>query len=262
MQGINPSPPSQREGGRGGGRAPASRTPVRALLLATLTFTACATDPLPTFPGLDASSAVSVAASRHAAPPLRATGSVTLTRVDGDTVTLDAALVARGTDHARLRAWKFGQAAFDLTLTPEELWIFADRDPREPGDPFLGLTRRDFARLWSLHRAAFFETPPALIRDDQEAIVVERLIDSVRVRCTIDRPTLTPRLYEILDDSGSPVARLALDRYRLLDGAPFPMRSVASGDGGSIETDLDSVEIDREIPDAVFTPPARAVRQP
>ena len=49
---------------------------------------------------------------------------LTLTRPDGQSVRLDAALVMSLPDHSvRLRAWKFNQAVFDLTLNPQGLWI-------------------------------------------------------------------------------------------------------------------------------------------
>jgi len=224
---------------------------------------ACATDPLPTFPNLETPAALALAASRAIAPPpIRATGSVTLTRRDGTSVTFDAALAASAAGHARLRAWKVGQAAFDLTLTPRGLWVFAQRPDAPGNDPFLGLTHQRFALLWALLRAGFFEQTSVVIAETAEVFILERAMDSALVRCTLDRSTLTPLAYEILDDRDAPVARLELSRYRLIDGRPFPARFLATGELGSIETDLDEIEIDPAIPVEVFNPPPRAVRRP
>ena len=62
-----------------------------------------------------------------------AQGLVTLTRDNGDTVRMEAVMVLQRPDFARLRAWVFGQAVFDMTLTPDGLWVVAPKDEGNTG---------------------------------------------------------------------------------------------------------------------------------
>ena len=59
-----------------------------------------------------------------------AQGLITLSHRSGDSIRLEAALVARMPSELHLRAWKFNRTVFDLTLTPAGLWMLAPDEPR------------------------------------------------------------------------------------------------------------------------------------
>src|SRR5215207_7588135 len=86
--------------------------------------------PLPTYPSLDNAAALKVLAGRaEAVKSMSAQCALTLTRPDDQSVQLDGAVVMEPPGKLRLRAWKFGQAVFDLTLTPDGLWVMTPQDP-------------------------------------------------------------------------------------------------------------------------------------
>src|SRR5687767_7019063 len=58
---------------------------------------------------------------------LQAEGTVTLIDEKGDDVRLDAAVVLELPEQARIRAYKLGQAVFDLTMTREFVYFYAPR---------------------------------------------------------------------------------------------------------------------------------------
>ena len=85
--------------------------------------------PLPTYAGLDDAAALKVLAARaEAVKTLSAQCALTLTRPDDQTVQLDGAVVMAPPEKLRLRAWKFGRAVFDLTLTEAGLWVMTPQD--------------------------------------------------------------------------------------------------------------------------------------
>jgi hypothetical protein len=198
---------------------------------------------------------------------LQSSARVVLTRPDGDSVHLDAALVASFPDHLRLRAWKFGHAVFDLTWTPGGLWIAAASDARS--DPAtLALTADGFGKAWLLLSPEFFSEPLASVRtpDSGRSFFVERRSDaaggSATVVCEVDRATLTPRQYTTFDESGTPRATLVLDHYRDFDGTLWPAHIEARGPSGTVAVTIDSAQFNQPLPERAFVPPADAVKQP
>ena len=85
---------------------------------------------LPTYGRLDPAAALRMLAERSASVrSVSAQAGLTLTRADGQSVNLDGAVVMAPPGRVRLRAWKFNQAIFDLTLTPDGLWVLTPDDP-------------------------------------------------------------------------------------------------------------------------------------
>ena len=81
---------------------------------------------LPKFGDLDDATALRVLDERaRSVGTASAACDLALTRADGQSVRLDGAVAMAPPDRLRLRAWKFGQAVFDLTMTPEGLWVVA-----------------------------------------------------------------------------------------------------------------------------------------
>ncbi len=249
------------------------------VLALPLTLLAGCAAPLPTHAWAGPEEAMEVLRQRAASVrTLQSSARVVLTRADGETVHLDAALVARFPDRLRLRAWKLGRAVFDLTYAPEGLWL-ATGPEMGAGTEGLDASTAGFARAWSLFSADFFSPAMATIpRDDggptRPTFTVERRPDPGRpgeatavgrgglIVCEVDRATLTPRRYTALDGAGSPRSTLVLDGYRDFDGILWPTRIHADSEGGSVVVWLDSARFNEELPAGAFVPPAGAVKRP
>jgi hypothetical protein len=160
---------------------------VKPLLLIALVWTLGACAPrLPTHELL--SPADTWLALRAQAPEtVSAVGEVTLWTGAGR-ATLQCALASDSAGRFRLRAWKLDQAALDITLTPDGLWIYtaqADADVHR-------LRAADLARAWSLLSGRAFHQPPpeATLQGARFAYAAE---DGVRI--TVHRPTRTARAF-------------------------------------------------------------------
>jgi hypothetical protein len=228
---------------------------------------ACAhSPPLPVHTWAGPEEAMSVLRERAAAiHTLQSSARLVLTRPDGQTVHLDAALVAQFPDHLRLRAWKLGQAVFDLTYTPEGLWLLTGRDTGDKGEG-LSVSTAGFARAWSLFTPDFFSAPLAeVLRGDGPVLLVQRRSgqgSGGSILCEVDRPTLTPRRYTVLDDTGAARSTLTLDRYRDFDGLLWPTSIQAASESGTVMVFIDSARFNEGLPEAAFNPPVAAVKQP
>lgn len=199
---------------------------------------------------------------------LQSSARVILVRPGGETVHLDAALVASFPGRVRLRAWKLGHAVLDLTSTPEGLWLLAppEKEGRDPEE--LSLTAAGFARAWSLFDPGFFSPPLARVRspDEGPTLTIERHPDSgppgATIRCEVDRATLTPRRYTAVDESGTPVSTLTLDQYRDFGGILWPTRIEAVARVGRVVVFAESPRFNEDVAAGAFTPPTGAVKQP
>ena len=219
---------------------------------------------LPTYRNLSDSESLDVLARRAAAvKTLSAPADLTLTRPGGDSVRLDAAIVMAPPDRLRLRAWKFGQAVFDLTLTEEGLWIMTPDDPgrREKVLP-ASVSAAQFAREWALLNGQFFTAPDLATRTDGNRLLVRRdLEDGRTITCAVDRPTLTPRSYVMRDGAGCPRITLALSDYQVVNEVPWPMRLDARSGDGRITVRMKEVDLNGELSAAAFRPPRRAEKR-
>src|SRR5205085_1085222 len=112
---------------------------------------------LPTHPWVDQQTALRTLSERaKAVKTVQSEASVTITRPDdGGTVRLDAVLALQPPEYARLRAWKIGQAIFDLTLNPQGAFVVL---PPEHKDDMLpaGKNASQFLRQWSTYLGEFF----------------------------------------------------------------------------------------------------------
>ena len=121
----------------------------------------CSTAPpehLPTYTWVDGPTAVRTLCERSGAvKTVSAECVLTLTRSNGESVRLDGAIAMQLPATVRLRAWKFGQAVFDLTLKPDGLWVQSSRNS-SPNDPMLpaGLSAAKMAHAWSILSGEFF----------------------------------------------------------------------------------------------------------
>jgi outer membrane lipoprotein-sorting protein len=232
-----------------------------ALLLAAAGCARRPASPLPTYHGLDDAAALKVLADRaQSVKTLSAQCRVTLTRPDNQSVRLDGAVVMQPPDRLRLRAWKFNQAVFDLTLTEEGLWVLTPQDPqrREKVLP-ASLSAAQFGREWAMLNGGFFLQPDLATGGDAKTLTVRRRLDDGRaVLCRVDRATLTPRQFEMRDPEGKLRFRFALSDYRMTEGIPWPTLLAARSGDGKIDIRLKDVELNQDLAPNAFRPPRRA----
>jgi hypothetical protein len=223
---------------------------------------------LPTFPRTEERTALSILAQRsRQVRTVSGSGTLELTRPNGESVRLDLAVVMQPPERARLRAWKFGQAVFDLTITPEGLWLESSQDSSQQAEQIrsAGTNAAQVTRAWSLLNGGFFDQPGLDAWNDGGQLVVRRAARAGEpaVVCRVDRDTLTPRGYEMLDDAGAVRFSLVLDRYHDFNGIVWPRRITAtSREAGRIVVELADVTLNEEPPTGAFVPPRRAEKLP
>ena len=220
---------------------------------------------LPTYPNADHATALRVLNERaRSVRTVSAACDLTLARADGQTVRLDGAMAMAPPERLRLRAWKFGQAVFDLTLTPDGLWVVTSDDParRQKVLP-ASLSAARLGREWAMLGGSFFGQEGLTVRDDGGRLTVSKVLEDGRtIICDVNRPTLTPRRYRLLDPSGRTRFTLAFSEYHLFDSVPWPTRLLATSDDGRIAVRLKDVELNGELAPNAFKPPRRAEKLP
>jgi hypothetical protein len=218
---------------------------------------------IPSYPPMPAEQAMKIVADRsHAIHAVSAQGMVTLTRPDGESVRFDTAVVLAPPERARVRAWKFGQAVFDMTLTPEGLWLVS---PQEGGHrqeiEAAGANMGRLTRQWLRLMSGIFDDAGRDVKDDGPRLrVTQSNPDGTIMHCTIDQKTLTPRQFVLNDARGVKRFTLTLDRYAEFGGVVWPRKIEALSESGQILIELREVEINGDLPDAAFAPPRRAQR--
>ena len=220
---------------------------------------------IPTYPLTDAASTLKLVAE-HAKQVRSLTGEglITLTRPDGESVRLDAAMAMQPPTRVRMRAWKFGRAVFDLTVTPDGVWAVIPDDPkRKEQMTSAGVSAAKLAKTWSVLSGGFFESAGLKAETRGSKLLVRRdTADEPVVVCEVDRATLTPRKYSLLDDKGVTRFTLSLEQYRQFGSVVWPTKLMAVSDSGTVEIELRGVEINPELEPAAFVPPRRAEKLP
>ena len=209
---------------------------------------------------------------------------VVMTRPDGQSIRLDTILVMRPPDWMHLHAEKFGQAVFDLTITPAGVWLMqpppdapsaAEKTPAPTSGPFdrPGVGRQ-LSAMWGLLTGGLFgaEASWADQAIDRGSGFEYRHVqsDGMTIVCQVDKRTITPSMYRLYDADGAERFTLELDKYVSIDGIAWPMKIVArqldSGadpaSAGTIEVDFGTVELNAALADGAFTPPRRARKLP
>jgi outer membrane lipoprotein-sorting protein len=78
----------------------------------------------------------------------------------------------------------------------------------------------------------------------------------------VDRATLTPRQYQILDAVGQVQFTLTLDHYDIFNKHLWPRRIIAKSQAGTVAVDLTDIELNADLPPRAFTPPRSAEKLP
>lgn len=218
---------------------------------------------LPVYRWTDDQAALRELASRaHSIKTISAAAFLTLTRPDGQSVRLDAAMAISLADKSvRLRAWKLSQVVFDLTLTPAGLWIETPTDSshRDQIAP-ASLSAAQFARAISVFGGEAFEGPGVQVIDHggPDFRVLKTLDDGKILAAEVERSTLVIRRYRLADRSGAAHFDLVLRDYQSLNGIAWPQEWSARSDSGTIEAQLRDVQLNTELPPSAFVPPRGA----
>ena len=224
-------------------------------------FVGCGHENLPTYPLMDATHSLAALAHRFGqVKSISGSGSLDLEQPDGQRIRLDLAAALSPPDQARLRAWKFGQAVFDLTIHADGVWLEARKTDRAiPPE----VTANRIAQIWRLLGGSLFSDPHVVATvEANELRLVRRAGNEPELICLIDRETLTPRLYQLLDDKGLPRFSLKLDRYKIFNGLPWPTRLIAQSDTGRIIVEFREIDLNTDLPAGAFVPPRRAEKLP
>jgi len=228
---------------------------LRKMIALALLLAGCEAEHIPTYPPMPAQQATKILIDRsRSIKNISAQGLITLQKPNGETVRLDAAMAIQRPGNARLRAWKFGQAVFDITLTPLGLWIVApQQDPNLFSDKTANIMRQ-----WLKLMTGTFEDPALIVDDSAVRLILKQKTDDGQfITCEVDRKTLTARRF-ILQDR----FRLVLSRYSEFNGNVWPRKIEAISPTGRIIIDLHDVEINGDLPATAFHPPARAMKIP
>lgn len=185
---------------------------------------------------------------------------------ESETNTLDAALVMRGDDRFRLRAWKLNQTIFDLTVTPDGTFIMANEEMKKKAPE----AEQDLAgladRLGALLRGPDYAD--ATIRrslgkrgtaDEDNLVLNWGPTTRADFSATFDAETLGLRYAYVTPQARN--HRVTLGTVQTTYGENIWFRTVtAVGDFGRVEMTFRDVELNGELNPRAFRPPRRAVR--
>jgi hypothetical protein len=219
---------------------------------------------IPTYPLMPAAQTFEQLRTRSAGvQTVSGEGSLRMTRPDGQSIGLDAAVVLRPPEQARVRAWKFGRAVFDLTASPEGVYVVAPKESSQREQILsAGSRAATMIRDWLKLTTGAFDANELQERGN-ELVATRAEADGGRLVCVIDRRTITARSFKLVDANGRERFSLKLDRYAESNGRVWPRRIEAkSEEGGELRFELREVEINGELPAGAFRPPPRAQRLP
>lgn len=241
------------------------------LLLACLLLTACETASTTTQPvvvvpwrGDRAAVAAAIDARVAAVETLAAECRLTFHRRDGDTVGLNGAVVARLPDHLRIRAWKLGNAVFDLTVRPDGVWLWNAKRASEATEKLLSseLLAGRWAEVWPL-LVRLLRDPESTYADHgpQTFLVRRALEDGAVLEAVVNGARETVEQYRLIEADGTVAGTLTLSDPVEIGGAEWPTVWRADGEAGKIDVELEDLVLDESLPEAAFDPPKRATKQ-
>ncbi len=253
-----------------------------ALTLAATLLTGCASAPLPTYPPMNADASLETMRQRFAAvQSIAGRGELILDDPNHGEVRLETAFVMRPPNHARVRAWKLGHAVFDLTSSPDGVWLYTpDEQPPEPApiaaDPNApprahlteSLARTSealpdwMAVLWGqVGSISETNTRDSSGSTADTLVFTRQLTGANTLRATVKRATLTTQRAEVVDPAGAVLFSLNLSEYRDLQGTLWPCTITATSPAGTLTITTDSISVNTAL-DAAFAPPPRARKLP
>lgn len=241
-------------------RTLASGSAIAAILVAG---GGCASPP-PRYAWQDTPTAIRTMSARDGAIQTFSAACRILLESESGRIELTGALVAQPPNRFRLRAWKFSQAVFDITLNEDGLFVLDKSRPSEASEK---LQRIDPARfIESISWLPGFEHDAAWqigAGTDDEFTITRPLPDQgSAVECIVDKDTLVRKRCVYRDAGGHIIQSLDFDAYTLLGDTVWPMRIEGRGESGSFVLLFDRIDLNLELAVRAFDPPRRAVKQP
>jgi hypothetical protein len=211
----------------------------------------------------DAESLKVIADRQAAVTSISAECDLELTDAQGQRVNLDGVLVSCPPGNVRLRAWKFGHAVFDLTLSEGKGWVvLPDEGPAAGKMDLQMMPAQRISGALDLLGASFFRTARPSGGDTVTLIARGSALGRDDVTCEIERLTLTPRRFVVGEEGAELSSELLLDRYTPEAGVVWPMRMRLRSPSGEVVVTVREVELNGKVPGGAFTPPARAKALP
>src|SRR4051812_10020811 len=170
---------------------------------------------IPVYPQMSAQQTLEMLRSRaNAIHTLSGQGTLRLSSADGQSVMLDTAIALEPQQNeARIRAWKFGQAVFDLTVIHDGVYVVAPRDSAQREQILkAGSNASRMIHEWLGMMTGALNSDEVQERGN-ELIVREKKDAGTSLLITIDRLTATPRVYRLLDSEGRERFSLMLSDY-------------------------------------------------
>ncbi len=219
---------------------------------------------LPAYPPMsDAESLAAIAERQAAVETISAECDLDLTDARGQRVALDGVLVAELPGKVRLRAWKFGQAVFDLTPADGSGWVMVPEDGPGAGRfDVQTLPSRQVREAMNLLGPSYFQTAKGTGSDSATLRSRGTAFGRDDVACEIERRTLTPRRFVVAGDDGTTRSELVLDQYALVGGIAWPMRMRLHSASGEVLVRFREIDLNVEVAAGAFTPPRRAKALP
>ena len=229
------------------------------ILLSSINLIGCSRENIPVYPQMSSSDALNIVDTRNQKiHTITATGLITLTEPDGDSVRLDTVVVLEPPENARINAKKFGRTIFDMTLAKHTVWIVAPKDDRRRKEFMAaGSNTGKLTHQW-LALLTHFRDDQTTVEETETHFILKKPDHEMTITCMIDRKTLTARSFVLTDANGQNRFSLALSHYRQIGDLIWPCRIEAIAPTGQIQIDLDDVAINSPIEPAAFVPPARA----
>lgn len=239
--------------------------------LALLILPACAR-PLPRYHAMEPRDAIRTMRERDSAiESVSVECNVSIQGKDASSVSLDAVLVAKWPDYLRIRAWKFGHPAFDLTSTPDGVWLYVSDEARERSEDRadFSVSGEQFQRAWGLLGPAFLREEGLTWRSERGKLILRRpagssLEGGAVIECEVNEETLTTDKYLFIDADGRIRQTITLGSYRISEPGSivWPRVFAAEGDSGGITIRLGEPEFNGELSAEAFVPPKRARKLP
>ncbi len=183
----------------------------------------------------------------------------------GGRVELTGALVAQPPNRFRLRAWKFSQAVFDITLNEDGLFVFDKSRSSEENENLQRFNHARFVEAIALLPGFERDVAWRTVSDDgdDEFTIMRTLLDQgYTIECIVDKSTLLRKRCVYRDHEGRIRQSLDFDGYALLGDTVWPTRVEGVGESGSFVLSFDRIDVNSELAPRAFDPPRRAVKQP
>jgi outer membrane lipoprotein-sorting protein len=191
---------------------------------------------------------------------IESTCTIRLIRADGKEIQLEGAIVAKPPSHFRLQMWKLGRTVFDLTITPDGVWMLKSKKMNAGAQPGISGSAnwQGLSRGWESLSESFFNNAQVTQTNDLFEFVQKH--EKATITCTVDDRKLVVRTVTILNKQNQTSHTLSMNCYRLLDDVAWPARLSIASDGNEIIITSRDLTLNEELAEAAFWPPRKATQ--